>query len=145
MSFWSFIKNIFKQEENDDNSDLESEIKRYADLLTEQYKTDFTNLNYSLESLRVIDKIFKKNKSIKHDCTEDNIHLECEKIAAYILQTLKTNYEGDILWDNHKKQPVFIFNNDDYEEFYPYNYVRKKLTEPDNQKDTFDFITKFNN
>lgn len=143
MKIWLFLKQIFKQKKEDDNlySDLDRQIKQHADLFVKEYKGKFPNLNYSLESLTVVDKVLNLTQTEENWFENDNFSSRCESVVCYILHTLKGNYKGETLWNDHKEQPLFLFNDNDYE-FYPYRYLKSQINK--NKKvDILGFISKF--
>lgn len=123
MNIWNFLREVFKQKKEVENEDLNTQIQICAELLVKQ-STNKKNLNYSLKSLNIIDKICKSEKA-KHNRKNDNECSESEKIASYILVTLKNNYKGEIIWSDAEEQPLFIFQN--FKEFYPYKHVKKQI------------------
>lgn len=121
MDIWTFLRTHFnKQKELDDESDLNLQVQHYSELFIKKYKKSFGNqLNYSLESFSIIDKIIEESN-------EKDIVL-IENLTSYILHTLKKNYKGEILWNDFERQPMFLFSNNDYIEFFPKKYVAKQL------------------
>lgn len=121
----SSLFNIFCQKEKK-KLDIDSQVKQLADLFVEENKNTFPNLDYSLKSLHSIDIILKNNPLNKEKYLKNEYCHECEKLAAYLLQTLKNNFSGDIIWEDDK-QLLFVFTN--YKEFNSYRYVRKQRAE----------------
>lgn len=142
MKNWSFLKQLFEDILPKEEFDLDTQIRLYAEILVKKHKELFPNLDYSLESLHEIDKIFEIAKEEYKNTTDHRNFIKSEKISSYILRTLKMNYNGDILWNNFEKQPVFIFNDCGYKEFHPYTYVKSRIIEG-KEIDTLQFIKEF--
>lgn len=124
------IRNLFnifyREKKQKEKLDINSQVKKLANLFVDDNKSTFPNLDYSLKSLQFIDTILKNHPLSKKEYVKDKYCYECEKLAAYLLQTLKNNFSGDIIWEDDK-QLLFIFTN--YKEFNSYKYVRKQRAE----------------
>lgn len=142
MKNWSFLKQLFEEIIPKDEFDLDTQIRLYAEILVGKYKKLFPKLDYSLESLQEIDKIFEIAKEEYKNTIDHKKFIKSEKISSYILHTLKVNYKGDILWNNFEKQPVFIFDDYGYKEFHPYTYVKSRIIKG-KEFDTLEFIETF--
>lgn len=125
MKNWKFLKKLFNNTKKEQEFDLNAQIKQYSKLLVNRYASEFPNLNFSLNSFKDIDKIFEITKKEYKNRKNDKKFIRIEKISAYILYTLKKNYKGEILWNDHIQEPMFMFNN--YIEFYPYRYAKGRI------------------
>lgn len=137
MNLKDILKSFYKKENKIKIQDLNVEVKHLANLFVEEHKQKFPKLDFSLESLPFVDQIFK-NTMGKKECAKDEYCHKCEKIASYLLQTLKENFKGDILWKNDN-QPIFLFEN--FNEFNSFEYVTKQIT-CKNVTNTTDFLKK---
>lgn len=124
MNLKQLLRFFCNKSSKDKNQDIYIQVKQLAELFVKEHKAIYPNLDFSLESLSFIDQIFKTTFVDKEEYVENEYCYKCEKIASYILQTLKENFDGDILWIDDK-QLVFLFEN--YAEFISYKYVRKQL------------------
>lgn len=138
MNFEKILSFFYKKSSKGKNQDINIQVKQLAELFVKEHEATYPELNFSLESLSFIDQIFKTSSANKKEYIENEYCYECEKIASYLLQTLKENFDGDILWVDDK-QPIFLFDN--YIEFASYKYVKERLTN-DNVVDTAKFLRK---
>lgn len=125
MRVLDFIKQLLNWNTKDQwrNDDLKLQIKSSAELLKVQYQSYPDTLDFSLKSLKIIDSIIYINQQTKKD---DLIEIT-QKIASYILVTFDENFKGEILWSDHKNQPVFIIDNTTFDEFYAIDYVKNRF------------------
>lgn len=134
--------NFFSKKNKSKEQDINIQVKQLADLFVQENKEHFSNLDFSLESLSFIDQIFKTTPIDKNEYVADKYCHKCEKIAAYLLQTLKENFKGYILWRDNN-QLIFLFDN--YKEFTSYKYVREQFINDDDVIDTAGFFKKLSN
>lgn len=134
MKIYSLF-NLFRKKKKG-KLDINNQVERLAKLFIEENRNVFPELDYSLKSLTFVDEILRNNPLSEEDHLKDKYCYKCEKLAAYILQILKNNYSGDVLWEDNKHL-IFIFDN--YKEFNSYKYVRKQRLNSSNV-DTVKFL-----
>lgn len=125
MRVLNFIKQQLNWNNKDQrrNDDLKLQIKNSAESLIAEYQSYPDVLDFSIKSLKIIDSIILINQQTK----KGNLIEITEKITSYILVTFDENFKGEILWSDHKNQPVFIIDNTTFDEFYPIDYVKNRL------------------
>ncbi len=82
----------------------------------DHYSQRFGNrLDYSVESLELIDEILEEAADFYEDMTEERQNWIVFRIGTYILEVARTNFGGAYFWYAKLEQPVLVTGQPDYE------------------------------
>ncbi len=99
-----------------------------ANRLVESVTDRFSGLDYSIESLKVIDNLLEEIADFVDEMSEEYIERIIEDTGAYIFEVVKRNFGGKYYWYDDLNQPILVTGQPKFEaSLLAYEKVRGRL------------------
>lgn len=113
-------------------SAIGKQIKLRAEEFVITYGNQYKGLDYSQQSLTVLDRLLVSFREIWNDMSDDDKTEVLTNISSYMLWVAKTQYNGNFYWSEKHAQPVLVIGEPDYRvAFMPQAEVKNSI-EQDN-------------
>lgn len=129
FDFFKKKKSIASQQDRDKRELAFSvEIAGKADELVEAISDRYNGLNYSIESLKVIDKMLEDMADYVNEMPKELVEKMIERSGAYIFEVAKRSFGGRYYWYDDLNQPILVTGQPKFEaSLLAYEKVRGRL------------------
>ena len=101
------------QEEEID--DFTKQIIEEATYLVEKIKKDFPGLDFSINSLLLIDSFLEQTSKFYSTIEKDQIQAIISKTGCYIFEVARQNFGGKYFWYDKLNQPILVTGQPEFE------------------------------
>lgn len=81
----------------------------------ERFQGRFSGLNFSVESLKVVDTILEEVNEFKEDMSEGQINSVVQTVGSYIFEVARRNFGGRYFWYDQLNQPILVTGQPNFE------------------------------
>jgi hypothetical protein len=81
----------------------------------DRFQDRFTGLNFSVESLKVVDNILEEVSEFKEDMNEGQINNVIQTVGSYIFEVARKNFGGRYFWYDQLNQPILVTGQPNFE------------------------------
>ena len=79
------------------------------------FKDRFSGLDFTVESLEVVDNILEEISEFKEEMDPERIEVFVQKVASYVFEVARKNYGGKYYWYDRLDQPILVTGQPDFE------------------------------
>ena len=80
-----------------------------------RFQDRFPGLNYSVDSLKVVDTILEEVNEFKEEMNEGQINNVIQTVGSYIFEVARKNFGGRYFWYDHLNQPILVTGQPNFE------------------------------
>jgi len=81
----------------------------------DRFQGRFPGLNFSVESLKVVDTILEEVNEFKEDMNEGQINNVIQTVGSYVFEVARKNFGGKYFWYDHLNQPILVTGQPNFE------------------------------
>jgi hypothetical protein len=81
----------------------------------DRFQGRFIGLNFSVESLKVVDNILEEVSEFKEDMNEGQINNVIQTVGSYIFEVARKNFGGRYFWYDQLNQPILVTGQPNFE------------------------------
>lgn len=116
MGLFDFFKKDSKKERaNDVVDEFTQQMMDTSLACIDRFQGRFPGLNFSAESLKVVDNILDEVNEFKEDMTEAQINNVVQGVGAYVFEVARKNFGGKYFWYDQLNQPILVTGQPNFE------------------------------
>jgi hypothetical protein len=108
MGLFNFFKKKEEQPADESRQQFADDMAKMANSVVERFKGKYDNLDFSVDSLTIIDKLLEEASDFYEEMGETQQKNLVETVGAYIFEVAKRNYGGTYFWYDHLNQPILV-------------------------------------
>ncbi|MCE3259898.1 MAG: hypothetical protein K0S12_1539 [Bacteroidetes bacterium] len=110
------VANKSKEESmHDPADDFSKQLMAEAQQCVEQFGARFKGLDYSVESLKVVDAILDEAAGFQNNMEEAQVRGVIQRTGSYIFEVARKNYGGKYYWYEKMEQPILVTGQPQFE------------------------------
>lgn len=116
MGLFDFFK---KDNQNEKSKEVVDEFTQQmidtASTCVDRFQGRFAGLNFSVDSLKVVDNILEEVNEFKEDMNEGQINNVIQTVGSYVFEVARRNFSGRYFWYDHLNQPILVTGQPSFE------------------------------
>lgn len=101
--------------EKSEEDDFTKEIKAEAACLIEKIRKEYPGLDFSVQSLSIIDNFLEEASDFYIDMNENQKQNIINNVGSYIFEVARTNFGGKYFLYDHLDQPILVTGQPEFE------------------------------
>lgn len=115
MGFLDFFKKKDSSENAEELNEFTKQISEQAFLFKENYEKKFSGLDFSINSLIIVDQMLNEVYYFYNDMDENHKQNIISTTGSYIFEVARKNFGGKYFWYDKLNQPILVTGQPDFE------------------------------
>jgi len=116
MGLFDFLKKDNQKEKDKEVVDeFTQQMIDTSSKCIERFQGRFHGLNFSVESLKVVDNILEEVNEFKEDMNEGQINSVVQTVGSYVFEVARKNFGGRYFWYDQLNQPILVTGQPNFE------------------------------
>lgn len=101
--------------QNEEFDDITLDIMKSAELFVERSVERYLGLDFSVESLEVIDYVLEDASDFYDEMNEDQRNNIINSVGSYVFEVARKTFGGKYFWYDKLNQPIFVTGQPEFE------------------------------